>query len=172
MGGRPKGLLAVPGGGQTIVERSIALARDLGAEVCLVGAHPAYEHLAAAVVPDAAPGKGPLGGLVSLLEHAAGGHAIALGCDMPRLTAALLERLAGYDDGPPIVAPRQGGRWSPLFARYDSARVLESARARLERGDLALQPLLDAAGARELTLSAEEHRTLEDWDTPEDIARS
>ena len=171
MGGAPKGLLSSPGENRTIVERTIGLSRGAGAKVRLVGEHPAYAYLGEATIPDASPGTGPLGALVALLEEATGGVAIALACDMPRITHGLLVRLIAFDPAAAIVAPRDGGRWSPLFARYDPARVLPVARARLARGDLALHALLDEVGAHELPVDDHERAALEDWDTPEDMTR-
>jgi molybdenum cofactor guanylyltransferase len=164
--GRTKALLPAPEGG-TLIERAIELARSIGAEPVVVGRRDDVS-TRAPVIDDVAPGRGPLGGLVALLAHARG-PAIALACDMPFVSRALLARLAA---APPAIAlaPRVDGRWEPLFARYDPA-ALPIARARLEAGSLALQGLLDAIGARELALTEGEQRELRDWDTPGDLLR-
>ena len=174
MGGKPKGLLEAPDG-KAIAARTIALARAVASEVVLVGRHPAYDALGITAIDDAAPADarsgerfGPLAGLVALLEHAGARFAIALACDMPRITGTLLARLANADDAA-IVSARTDDRWSPLFARYDPARVLDAARARLNARELSLQPLFDALGARALSLDDAETRALVDWDSPEDI---
>jgi molybdenum cofactor guanylyltransferase len=171
MGGNPKGLLVAPDGG-TILARTIALVREVADEVVLVGTNAAYASFDLPVLTDAAPDAGPLGALVALLDYAGERRAIAIACDMPRITAELLARLAGEHDDAAIVAPRDGPRWSPLFARYDAPRALADARARLVAGVHSLQPLLDAMNARELVLNGEERRGLLDWDAPEDIDRS
>jgi molybdopterin-guanine dinucleotide biosynthesis protein A len=171
MGGRAKGLLVAPDG-EPILARTIALARELSSDVVLVGKQAEYAHVEARAIDDAEPRSGPLGALVALLAHAGERRAIALACDMPRITRALLARLAIEDAEASILAPRTEGRWSPLFARYDPSRVLAEARARLGARELSLQPLLDAIGARELDLDAEERRAILDWDAPEDIDRS
>lgn len=164
--GRPKGLLEAPGGG-SLVARILAIAGELGLESVLVGDRAEYRALRVPTLPDAADGAGPLGGLVSLLEHAAGGSVIALACDLPYLERSIVDRLVRAPDGV-IVAPRRDGRWEPLLARYDATVVLPIARAHLDRGELALQRLLDAAGAVELSIAPSEQRMLVDWDTPED----
>ena len=177
MGGRPKGLLPAPSG-ETIVARALALCERAKLDVVFVGDATAYTHLAPGVpaLADEPRGIGPLGGLVALLEHASHGgarHAIALACDMPYVTLELLERLIddAVDGEAAIVAPRRHdghAGWEPLCARYDAARVLPSARARVLRGAHSLQGLLDDAGARELVLDATERDWLRDWDTPDD----
>jgi molybdopterin-guanine dinucleotide biosynthesis protein A len=176
MGGVRKGLLAAPGQGRSIAEHLLALGDSLSADCLLVGEAGAYASTGRKALPDAREGSGPLGGLVALLEHAGARRAVALACDMPYVTAGLLRRLTLLESAAPIVAPRSvlapdgASRWEPLFARYDAPRVLASARSRLARGALSLQPLLDELGAQELTLEGDERRAMRDWDRPEDLA--
>lgn len=171
MGGEAKGLLRSPGGGPPLVVRMASLARAARADVILVGEHPAYVGLGLSALADARRGAGPLGGLVALLEHAGRRPAVALSCDLPFVERSLLERLVTEEPEAAVLAPRPGGRWEPLVARYDPTRVRSLARARLERDERSLQALLDAAGARELSLRDGEARMLRDWDSPADVAR-
>ncbi|HEY1960732.1 MAG TPA: formate dehydrogenase accessory sulfurtransferase FdhD [Polyangiaceae bacterium] len=164
MQGAAKGLLRAPGG-ERIVERLARALREAGAEPVLVGVREEYEGLGIRALPDVTD-AGPLGGLVALLEAAKDQRAIAIACDMPHVTVALLRRLVEAPDAP-VVAARRGGRWEPLFARYD-ARVSSLARARLARGELGLQGLLDEVGAVPLALAPNEESLLDDWDTPDE----
>lgn len=171
MGGRPKGLL--PGrDGVTLVERWRAMLVGLGVAVVLVGEGDAYAGLGMPMLRDDPPGIGPLGGLVALLRHAGPRPALALACDMPFVSRALVEKLLAAGTDAPIVAPRREGRWEPLCARYDARRVLPLAVARVASPDRSLQRLLDDAPAAELPLSEEEARELRDWDTPDDVTAS
>ncbi len=165
--GRAKGLLRAPEG-LTLIARWQRLLRDAGARPVLVGRRPEYAQVDLPVVDDAAPGLGPLGGLVGLLRAAREERAIAVACDMPFVSPALLARLVAASEAP-VVAPRRDGRWEPLFASFDPPRVLALAEARAARGELALQGLLDAAGATELPLGEGEDAELRDWDTPRDV---
>ena len=177
MGGIAKGLMRTQrpeDGGVTLVARWSALLVPLGLEVVLVGAHPDYAGLGMEVVTDEPPGIGPLGGLVALLRRARRGRALALACDMPFVSGALLERVLTSSPDAAILAPRRDGRWEPLCARYDPSRVLAtaSARARLHgKNDHSLQRLLDDVGAAELDLAPHEAAELHDWDAPSDIER-
>jgi molybdopterin-guanine dinucleotide biosynthesis protein A len=170
MGGRAKGLLAAPGGG-TLVSRWLSVLRELRVdEVMLVGRHEAYESVGLESIADDPPGIGPLGGLAGLLERAGRAQALALACDMPFVSAALVARLLASPEAA-AIAPRREGRWEPLCARYDPARVLPIVRRRIAAGQRSLQPLLDDAGAIELPPEAGDAAELEDWDTPDDAAR-
>lgn len=167
MGGVAKGLLRAPGG-ETIVERWARLFGALEIRSVLVGAHPAYAECGIECIDDAPGARGPLGGLIALLEHARSGVAIAVACDMPYVSERVLARLR---DAPPapIVSPRRDRRWEPFFARYAAGIVLESARARAATGMTSLQGVMDACGARELDLTQEDWAELRDWDTPSDL---
>ncbi len=167
MGGAPKGLLRADGG-ETIIARWARLLSCEGAEPVLVGAHGAYAGLGLPALADARPDLGPLGGLLSLLDHAGERRAIAVACDMPRVTDLLVRRLLEAPAAP-IVAARTDDRWLPFFARFDPEAVLPRARAHADRGILSLQRLLDAAGAVALPISPGEERLLVDWDRPEDV---
>jgi molybdopterin-guanine dinucleotide biosynthesis protein A len=176
MGGRPKGLLRTPEG-LTLVERWAGMLAGLGMAVVLVGDARAYVELGLGLpaLEDEPGGIGPLGGLVALLRHACdpqegrGGCALAFACDMPFVSRALVERLLAAPSDAAVVAPRREGRWEPLCARYDAARVLPHAMTLREARDHSLQRLLERAGAVELPLRTHEARELRDWDSPEDV---
>jgi molybdenum cofactor guanylyltransferase len=72
----------------------------------------------------------PLTGIVAAVERA-DEPVVAVACDQPWVTGALLARLAGA--GPGAAALRVGGRLEPLPARYVPAG-LESLRASLAAG--------------------------------------
>jgi molybdopterin-guanine dinucleotide biosynthesis protein A len=167
MGGRPKGLL-LTADGRSIVERWRDLATQLDLRSVLVGDAHAYAHLEMDSVGDEVAGAGPLAGLCGLLRTRADAQIIAVACDMPFVTAALLRRLAFAESDAPILAPRRDGRYEPLFARYDRARVLPLAERQLAGGDRSLQKLLRDAGARDFVLSEDEWPLLADWDEPTD----
>jgi molybdopterin-guanine dinucleotide biosynthesis protein A len=169
MGGRPKGLLPGPGGA-TLVARWVTLLGELGVPVVLVGEGSAYQGLGLPMLADEPPGIGPLGGLVALLRHAGGAPVLALACDLPFAPRALVERLLGAPFDAPVVAPRRDGRWEPLFARYEAARVLPRAVARAASEHHGLQGLLDDVGADVLPLLPDEETELRDWDSPADVA--
>ena len=67
-----------------------------------------YAGLGLRVIPDAVPDAGPLGGLYTALLDAAHDRMLILACDLPFVTAALLQRLAARA-GP----ARRLMRWCP-----------------------------------------------------------
>ena len=167
MRGAAKGLLRTASG-ETIVQRWAGVFDRIDIERILVGVRPEYAALGWRQIEDDPAARGPLAGLLALLAEAGGRRAIVVACDMPHVGDALVRALLDADDAP-IVAPRSEGRWQPLFARYDAPRVLALARAQASEGRLALQSLLDRAGAVELPMDEAQRSELRDWDSPDDI---
>jgi molybdenum cofactor guanylyltransferase len=168
MGGVAKGLLRTADSA-TIVGRWRLILERLDVQVVLVGARVEYRGLGLEIIADDPGGIGPLGGLVALLRRAAGEQVLALACDMPFVSSAIVERLLAASDHAPIVAPRRQGRWEPLCARYDAGRVLASALELVLTDEHSLQRLIREVGAVELPLEPDEIEELRDWDTPGDV---
>jgi molybdopterin-guanine dinucleotide biosynthesis protein A len=167
MGDVAKGLLLAPSG-ETLVARWQRLFAELGWTCVLVGQHEAYAAIAIERLNDNPPGIGPLGGMTALVLRAGKGRAIAVACDMPFVSIALLSKLATYPSHAPILAPKRGSMWEPLFARYDAERVATTVKSRARSVRHSLQGLLDDAGAEALPLDDGEWGELRDWDRPED----
>jgi len=144
----------------------------------LVGAAEAYVALGFTSVSDEPPGVGPLGGLIGLLTHAEQRralHVLVLACDLPRVGAALLQRLAHEATDASALVIAQGEIQNPLLARYTVAEALAAARETLSAGQRSLQAVLkrlgDGAGVAVMALNAAEAATVDDWDTPEDMQK-
>jgi molybdenum cofactor guanylyltransferase len=168
MDGHPKGLLLAPTG-ETLVQRWQTLFAALRIPAVLVGRNDRYAGIGLEQLADDPPGIGPLGGLIALLSRAAGRNVIAVACDMPFVSLALLEKLATFETEAPAAAPRIGETWEPLFARYAASVALGRARERAAMGEHSLQGLLSDLPAEFLPLTEGEMIQLRDWDTPADL---
>jgi len=201
MGGITKGLLPAPETGEPLVLRLSRIARELGLEPVLVGA----SHEVRAALPelrtidDRPAGIGPLGGLAGLLhagDSIVGSRAeappastvgspaqappastsvLALACDLPRVSRALIAQLVEA----PLCAPNtvlairaDNGLWEPLCARYDAAALRVPVEQAIARGVRSFQKLFAELQVGELAISSELRAGLVDWDTPEDVTRS
>lgn len=187
MGGRPKGLLRVPGTDERIVERLVRLSREAGLTPILVGDATPYRQLAMLGGEGGAPGAGdqeqvavladhpgltgPLAGLAALLAEAGEGDVIALACDMPFVTAEALASLICFPPGDAIVSPQSGPEalWEPLFARYHAPSVRPVLRVAAADGVRSFQGLFKRVGPAPLPLDAAISAALEDWDSPADL---
>ena len=175
MGGVAKGLLRVPDGSETLIERLARLCREVApdAALYLVGEASAYGELGLPAVPDEPAGIGPLGGLRGLLLHASregSRAALALACDLPFLDAAVLEALCA-----PLTraarVPFVDAFFQPLAAAYEPGATLEAIDRSRSLGKHALLYVLQVLGdqVERLELDSAHAHALKDWDTPEDM---
>ena len=170
---------SLPVGRARIIDRQLAAVSALADDVRIVANDAArYADLGVRVIPDAVANAGPLGGIYSALIDARHDWTIVLACDLPFVTAALLERLANeITAGGEIdaVAPRSARGLEPLCALYHR-NCAGVARTLLARGNLAALGLLDAVRVRVLerdTLAPYDAGALfENVNTPHDHERA
>jgi len=191
MGGVAKGLLVFDG--LTLIERVLGACRAAAApgaleHIYLVGNAAPYASTGLPNLADAPAGMGPIGGLRALLLQARllGVDAVAVAVDLPYLDDLLVRRLYLEQPGVAALAPRQAGRWQPLFARYQPAAALPVLEAALSAGQTALQSIFrglepgraaapaaaiePAPRASQLALTPDEEDQLRDWDNPDDMS--
>lgn len=176
LGGVAKGNLQNADGERVITGLIGACREALGdAELCLVGSVGEYSDLGLPALADAPGGVGPIGGLRALLlaaETRASPSVIALACDLPFVSAALLRRLAHEEPDAAFLSPRDGEFWQPLIARYDTKTALAVVDAALVAGERALKSVPARLGPRARALAIDERERLElrDCDSPQDLA--
>jgi len=177
LGGADKASLVI--GGARIVDRQLAALAQVSADVRIVANDAArYADLGVRVVPDAIAGAGPLGGLYTALLDARHDRVLVLACDLPFVSAALLERLAAESrTGQEVdaVVPRTPRGLEPLCAVYRKACAAR-AQAQIARGDLRMTALLSDLRVRELGHDAlapyDGEALFENVNTPHDYARA
>lgn len=173
MGGRAKGLLNGPDG-RPLLLRLVSIGEAIGLETWLVGDASPYAALGLPhrVLPDRAPGIGPLGGLASLVHAAGERRVVALSCDLPFVTEADVRELLGHPSPAAILCARRSGDapFEPFFARYEAKRVVDEIDTRIARREHSLQRLLHGVATE--TYEPTHLRALDDWDSPEDVARA
>lgn len=173
-GGADKASLAV--GRARIIDRQLAALSTVADDVRIVTNDAArYADLGVRLVPDAIAGAGPLGGIYSALLDAAHERVLIIACDLPFITAALLERLVA-ESGQDVdaVVPRSSRGLEPLCALY-TKRCATEMKNRIETGALQVAGLLDAVRTRVLepeTLAPyDEGALFENVNTPHDHER-
>lgn len=164
--GRDKALL--PFNGSTLAQSVAEAVRAAAGTVILVG-KPACDGLLS-YVPDLYPGEGPLGGILSALEHSRADWNLIAACDMPRLSTGFLEQLLDAAEscgGDALVPAGPSGHWEPLCAVYhrSSLQGLYAAFARgIRKIAVALQEV------RTVTWPVSEVAYFQNVNTPEDWA--
>ncbi len=148
-GGVDKSALEI--GSVSIFERQLAALEGLADRIVVIGGGP--DRVAARpvrVVPDRVPRAGALGGLYTALCEAATPYVLVIACDLPFVSARVLERLAALADGTAdAVVPRTADGVQPLCAVY-ARRLRYRVRRHIESGHLKVQDLLAAVRVREV----------------------
>lgn len=169
--GQDKAMLLLDG--QTLLARVMDTMQALFSET-IVSVREPRPGLALPQVCDEVVASGPLAGLVAGLAQARSPWVFAVACDMPFVSAALVEKLADFRAGHQAVVPVVGGHPQPLAAFY-SASALATMRSALEGGDLSLRGMLAGlevrfVGEAELRAFDPQLRSFFDLDTPQDVA--
>jgi len=166
--GRNKALVEVGG-----TPMALLVADTLSAAGCepvvLVGGDPGdLAALGLRVVPDGRPGEGPLAGVLTALDLAAG-DVVVVACDLPHLTTGVIETIVAMAAGNPdadVVAARTD-RVEPGCALWrQSARDVVAAS--LASGERAVHRVLARLPAVEVVVPADALRNI---NTPDDLAR-
>ena len=146
--GADKSLLRL--GGRTFVELAAEALRPLASGVRVVGSRPAADGQGLAVVRDIYENLGALGGLHAALTACGARWAAVVSCDLPFVTAELLERLASYRrEGCEAVAPvQEDGRPQPLCALYAADVCRAVAEESIRAGELRPRALLGRVRTR------------------------
>ena len=166
--GRDKALLPFRGGP---LVRSVARAVELAAgSATLVGNAHRYGDLGFPAIPDAYPGQGPLGGILTALRSDSAAWNLLAACDMPGLTGEFLGGLldAAERSGADALVPAgPSGRPEPLCAVYHR-RALPALEAAFDRGVRKVAAALEEVDAA--VLSVLEVTPFQNVNTPEEWA--
>ena len=125
---------------------------------------------------DALPGQGPLVGIYSGLRASGDDRCVAVACDMPLLSVALLRHMLELAVGFDAVVLRVGGEIEPLHAVY-SRGCLGIMEEMIERGELKVRDLLPRVRVRyveedEVDRFDPEHLSWLNVNTLEDLRRA
>ena len=156
--GRDKALLEFQG--TTLVARIAECVRAVAGNITLVGPPERYRDLGYTVIADRTPGLGPLGGVSTALQVTRAEWNLMVACDMPLVTAVLLEELfADAESGPstadcivPESASAQATRIDPLCAVYHR-RCAAAARRALDRKIFKMHDFVSTLRLRKHTLT-------------------
>ncbi|MGC1581065.1 MAG: molybdenum cofactor guanylyltransferase, partial [Candidatus Acidiferrales bacterium] len=127
--GRDKALLDF--GGVPLILHIASLVQPLTGPPVIIGRPDRYANLKLRVIPDDAPGVGPLGGIATALRDSREPWNLILGCDMPLLTSEWIAHLiarALSSDADAIV-PQSANGAEPLCAMYRKSCEASIAKA-------------------------------------------
>lgn len=170
--GHNKALLQLHG--QPLIEHVLSAARPLALPTFVVGDPTTYPHLKLPVHPDLYPDLGPIGGLYTALEKAAG-PVLLLACDLPFLTPEFLRYILSRRGNHQAIVPRTKEGTQPLCALYELS-CLTAIETAIAAKQLSMRRLLSALNVDEIeqaTWRAYDKRNLlfANLNTPEEFER-
>ncbi|MDY6850519.1 MAG: molybdenum cofactor guanylyltransferase [Thermodesulfobacteriota bacterium] len=121
--------------GKSLLERTVHLAGKYCVRVYVSGRDPSKDGIDAPWLPDDRPGIGPMGGILTGLNHL-GGPLLVLACDLPLIQAETIQRLIQVRKNRPdsavmtVYHQEETGYIEALVAIYEdrAAVFLEEAR--------------------------------------------
>lgn len=102
----------------TMIDRVLRVAALLSRDILIVGREQGSAENAARFIPDAFPGKGPLGGLLTGLRAMHHDRCLLLACDMPFVNIALARQMFALDAESDVTAIVTCSRMEPFHAVY------------------------------------------------------
>jgi len=172
---------AVDHGGRTLLARSVELARRFCLQVYVsvrdskASATCGLDDCDLNWLPDETAGQGPIGGIATGLKRLKS-PLLVLPCDLPLLSAALVERLVTARKHRPAMAVVTAfsqpvtSYLEPLVAVYEP-EALELLRMACSRGVFALRAAIPAQRWHRVAYSEAESAAFLNINTPEDIER-
>ncbi len=161
--------------GQTIIQRSINVLKQLFSDVAIVTNQPElYTYLTMPMLGDIYDSRGPMTGITTALLNSSHQWNFVSACDMPFIDTAVIQYMTSQRKGYDAVVPVVSGKVEPLFALY-SKRLLPSMEKSLLQNKKSLRDFLNNKRVKYITTS--EVRKFDNVDisfinlnTPRDIA--
>ncbi len=126
--GENKALLKI--GGITIIEHLTLLLKSIFHKVIIITNDPGeYSFLEVDLFPDVYINKGPLAGIHSALIHSSTETNFILSCDIPFITAEVIEEIINYKTAYPITVVKADGFVQQLAGFYNKKLSSKSRRA-------------------------------------------
>ena len=158
--GRTKALIDVDG--LPMARRVETALRSGGcSDVVLIGGDPdELAVLGLPIVGDRHPGEGPVGGLLTAMNHFTGRDVMVVACDIPYLTATAVDRVrAAFAQGSADVAVARTDRVEPMCAVWRSTALTE-IQASFDNGTRSMHRILDGLLVEFVTLDGDVVRTV------------
>lgn len=121
--GTEKGLISF--GGKPLIIYPVEMLQELCAQVIISTNSHAYDFLGLPVIPDHAPGGGPMTGIYSGLLASATEYNIVLSCDMPMINLGLLKHLIASADRCTAAVAWHKDFAEPLCGIYSRTLIAE-----------------------------------------------
>jgi molybdopterin-guanine dinucleotide biosynthesis protein A len=164
--------------GESLWSRQLGVLQELEPEKILISARtkPAWCPQGIEVVLDEPSSRGPLSGLAATLKRIRTTHLLALAVDLPRMSAAHLQKLWNAAQPHCGVVPMSGDKFEPVCAVYPGGEIMIAAMQNALSGDDVslrgvVRTLVDCGRLRVLPLADSEKEFYLNVNTPEELSK-
>lgn len=150
MGGKEKAFLKL--GGESLINRQLKALKKRFKKIIVVTNSPkGYARIRGiTIIPDIAPGLGPLGGIYSGLLASSSFYNFVIACDMPFIDTSLIEYMRKESAGYGAIVPKINNRYEPLFCIY-SKNCLKRIKQLLDKRIFKIRRLFTDVKVREIS---------------------
>lgn len=141
--------------GKMLVEYVIEAAGKAADHIMIITANPAYGQFGIPCFEDERKDKGPLGGILTGLDHSSTSKNLLLGCDMPFLTEKILTELIIHCGDEDVLLTEHLGKAEPLCSIYDRSSI-PHIRSLIEQDQLKITDAIAGLKTRVISFDREE----------------
>jgi len=151
--GTEKGLVSF--NGKMLVQHVVDAVKKITSSIIIITQNPVYEKLGYPCYPDIYKDRGALGGIYTGLINSSTQKNILVGCDMPFLSAPLLNGLIENCDGVDALLTIHKDKEEPLCSVYDKS-CIPHFKTLLEQDRLKITDALAGLKTRTISFDKEE----------------
>ena len=137
--GTDKGMMQF--NGEYLIEKAISALKPCVNDLLISSGNRAYDRFGLKRISDIIPSQGPISGIHAALQFAAPEPVFILSCDMPWVTAEVIQHIIDSAEDEKLCIPVHRGELQPLCAVYPSMMAEYFRHCILEK-DLSLRRIL------------------------------
>ena len=134
--GSDKGLMII--NGKPMIQYIIDQLESLGIPLLIVSNNPKYETFGIPVFEDSIKSKGPMAGIYTGLLHSSTEKNVVLSCDVPKISATLIQKLLYADDKSDVCILKHKNTLHPLIGMYKRS-LLKDVKTSLNKDQLKMK---------------------------------
>ena len=141
--------------GKKLIEYVIESAKKFASHIIIITSNPDYKQFGYLCIEDEMKEKGPLGGILTGLNHSTTSKNLILGCDMPFLSQTLLSAIIQNIGDEEVLLTEHQGKAEPLCSVYDR-NCITHIRLQIEQNQLKITNALGGLNTRTISFDRED----------------
>ena len=167
--GRDKGLVVFRG--KKMIEQVLKVAAAISSDILIIANSEAYRQFSYPCFEDEIKDCGPMGAIFTALQQAKADKVLVLSCDVPLISASVLQQLAKNCGEESALVASHDGQIQPLCGIYDK-KCIGFFKETIGLGNFQMKALLAEMDAKTMAFEGEAYnQAFLNINTPEDLAQ-